>query len=281
MLGVGQIGDDVSDGMKPKDIVESVRGLVEAVPIYEDAVRPAVRELGKGLETIAKAINVALLPVSGLIWGYEHVKAFVETRVAEKLATTPAERIQPPSPLVVGPALEALRFAGHIEPLREMYANLLATSLDRDTASTAHPAFVGIIREMTPDEARILRLFVTRGSFPFVNLETTDKQSGSSSMVVKYHSHMPAEAGAEHPELGPMCVDNLRRLGLVEVVDDAWLTAPNTYEPLEHDPALADAIRAVEANELRKADFVRGIVRITELGKLFIGACLVDRSAAQ
>lgn len=38
-----------------------------------------------------------------------------------------------------------------------MFENLLVTSMDRDTASGAHPAFVSMIPQLTPDEAWILK----------------------------------------------------------------------------------------------------------------------------
>jgi hypothetical protein len=152
-------------------VVEAVKGVVEAVPIYEDAIQPVARELGKALGTLGMAINVALAPVSALVWGYEQVKEFVQTRVVEKLRGVPPERIQTPSLLVAGPTLEALRYAGHEESLRELYANLLATSLDSATARNAHPSFVTIIRDMSPDEGRIIRLFSTRYVFPVVDLQ--------------------------------------------------------------------------------------------------------------
>jgi hypothetical protein len=113
-----------------KDTADAVKGIVEAVPVYQDALQPAVREIGVGLQTIAKTIHIALAPISGLVWGYEQIKEFVCTRLAEKLKDVPPERIQTPEPNVVGPALEALRYTGHEDNLRELYANLLATSLD-------------------------------------------------------------------------------------------------------------------------------------------------------
>jgi hypothetical protein len=70
---------------KIRDAAEAVKGLVQAVPVYQDALQPAVRELGGGLQTLAKTIHIALAPVSALVWGYDQIKEFVSKRVAEKL----------------------------------------------------------------------------------------------------------------------------------------------------------------------------------------------------
>ena len=54
--------------------------------------------------------------------------------------------------------------------LRELYANLLATSIDSITAHEAHPAFVEIIRQLTPDEARIVKYIFERMYLPIITV---------------------------------------------------------------------------------------------------------------
>ena len=48
----------MSEESKIRDAADAVKGIVEAVPVYQDALQPAVREIGKGLETVAKSIRV-------------------------------------------------------------------------------------------------------------------------------------------------------------------------------------------------------------------------------
>lgn len=66
---------------------------------------------------------------------------------------------------IAGPTIEALKFAGAEESLREMYINLLESSMDAEICEKAHPSFVEIIRQMTPDEARIVQFFSKKQSF--------------------------------------------------------------------------------------------------------------------
>ncbi len=108
--------------------IKAVTGLVEKVPVYEDAVQPLAKETGKALATVGKAVNAALMPVRGLVWGMEQIEEFVQSKVAKKLGNIPPENIQTPDLSVAGPALESLRYTGHKESLNELYANLLATS---------------------------------------------------------------------------------------------------------------------------------------------------------
>jgi len=54
-------------GSNVRDTAEAVKGIVEAVPIYQDLAQPAVHELGKGLQTAAKTVHIALAPVKVLV----------------------------------------------------------------------------------------------------------------------------------------------------------------------------------------------------------------------
>lgn len=132
----------MSDNNTIRDATEAIKGVVEAVPVYQDTVQPAAKEIGTALQTVAKTLHILLAPVSALVWGYDKIKDHVATKVSSRLEGVPTERLKAPEPNVAGPALEALRYTGYQESLRDLYTNLLATSIDSATAHEAHPAFV-------------------------------------------------------------------------------------------------------------------------------------------
>src|SRR5262245_21912314 len=101
-----------------RDAAEAMKGIVEAVPVYQDAVQPLAKQVGAALETVGRAVNVALAPLRALVWGAEQIEAYIGPALIERLRNVPEERIQTPSPIVAGPALEALRFAGPDPNLR-------------------------------------------------------------------------------------------------------------------------------------------------------------------
>ena len=94
----------MSEDNKIRDVVDAVTGVAKAVPIYQDVVQPAALEIGKALKTVAKTVHVALAPVSALVWGYDQIKEFVSSKVAERLKNVPPENIITPKPNVAGPA---------------------------------------------------------------------------------------------------------------------------------------------------------------------------------
>lgn len=191
----------MSEESKIRDVVDAVTGVAKAVPIYQDVIQPAAQEVGKALQTVAKTVHIALAPVSVLVWGYDQIKDFVSTKVTDRLKNVPPENIITPKPNVAGPTLEALRYTGHEPSLSELYANLLAASMDKSTAQGAHPAFVEIIKQLTPDEAKVLALFVVGMPFPLINVRWKYKsnqegKTGGQDVLVHF-SHLGLVAGCD------------------------------------------------------------------------------------
>ena len=274
----------MSEENKIRDVVDAVTGVAKAVPVYQDVVQPAAQEMGKALQTVAKTVHIALAPVSALVWGYDQIKEFVSTKVAERLKNVPPENIISPKPNVAGPALEALRYTGHEERLSDMYANLLAASMDKATAQGAHPAFVEIISQLTPDEAKLVSLFLKEMAFPVLNVRweyktSTDGKQGGVDVLVNY-SQLGEAAGCEFNHLVPAYIDNLCRLGLADIPAMFVYMSPGVYDALESSPVITAIKAQIEQDPELKANVERKGLKITELGKQFARIC-VARKASQ
>jgi Abortive infection alpha len=268
----------MSDDSTIRDTAEAIKGVVEAVPIYQDAVQPAAKEVGTALQTVAKTLHILLAPVSGLVWGYEKIKDHVSTKVSKKLESVPPERLKSPEPNVAGPALEALRYTGYQESLRDLYTNLLATSIDSATAHEAHPAFVEIIKQMSPDEALIMRSLAASPFKPMLDVRREEKASQTGNWVLKNFSLLPKEAGVKCPDLGPSYMINLQRLGLVELRENYTLKrgTEDLYQPLREAPEVQVAVAEINALDGHKAAINPGAIIATDLGRQFFRACIYD-----
>lgn len=272
----------MSEENKIRDVVDAVTGVAKAVPVYQDVVQPAAQEMGKALQTVAKTVHIALAPVSALVWGYDQIKEFVSTKVSERLKNVPPENIISPKPNVAGPALEALRYTGHEERLCDMYANLLAASMDKSTAQGAHPAFVDIIRQLTPDEAKLVSLFLKSMPLPLLNVRwefktPTEQKKGGMDMLVNF-SQLGEAAGCEFNHLVPAYIDNLCRLGLADIPAMFVYMSPGVYDALENSSVVVAVKKQIEQSPDLKATIERKGLKITELGKQFATVC-VSRKA--
>ena len=277
------MSDETSEEQEGKEstvegTIKAVTGLVEKIPVYKDAIQPIAKETGKALGTVGKSVNAALAPLRGLVWGIEQIEEFVGTKVSEKLEKVPPENIQTPDPSVAGPALESLRFTGHKESLSELYANLLATSMDSETARNAHPGFVEIIRNLSSDEAKLLSYLLSVGAQPIIDIRKEDKNGNSGNEVSPCVSTLGYDAKLEHGDLPPTYLNNLQRLGLVEIPKDRFLTNENVYDRILTDISVKTIIDELNASEKHKAEIVKYYVRPTQLGRLFGEACVKNKN---
>lgn len=56
---------------KIRDAADAIKGIAQAVPVYQAVLQPAAQEIVVSLQTVAKTIHIALAPVSALVWGYD------------------------------------------------------------------------------------------------------------------------------------------------------------------------------------------------------------------
>lgn len=269
----------MSDENKIRDAADAIKGIVEAVPVYQDVVQPAAKEVGTALQTVAKTLHILLSPVSGLVWGYDKIKDFVSQSVAEKLRQIPVEQLRSPEPHIAGPALEALKYTGYQEELRQMYANLLATTIDTETAITAHPAFVEIIRQLSPDEALVMKYISTCHSIPKIDVRIKNKNSNIGNWKIRNFSFLPREAACANVDLGSNYLINLQRLGLVELRENYKLRPTNgedIYQPLLDAPEIQVLKKKIESEPDKEMVTNYGSIILSDFGNQFCFACVYD-----
>jgi len=254
-----------------KATIDAVTGLVKAIPIYHDTLQPAAKQIGQSLETVTKTVNIALAPIKVLVWGYEKIEDFISKKVSEKLKNVPEGNITSPPPQVAGPAIEALRYTGHDESLRDLYANLLATAMDKTTIHKAHPAYVEIIKSMISDEAILMKAFVIKDTYPLIDLHSKFKErSKGYSVVFSNFSHLHRTVTLKRPDLIPMYLNNLCRLGILEIPSGIYMTAVDVYDSIENDVELDKLKEAILNLSDREIAFERKMLTLTSFGKQFV-----------
>lgn len=261
-----------------KATIDAVTGLVKAVPVYQDAVQPAAKQVGQSLEVVAKTVNIALAPIKALVWGYEKIEGYISKSVTEKLKNVPEENITTPPPNIAGPAVESLRYTGHDEKLRELYANLIANAMDKETIHKAHPGFVEIIKNLSSDEALLLKVFIDTQQIPLIDVKATVIEKGSGySIMSENFSHISNMVKLTRPDLIPTYINNLCRLGILDIPSMVSISNPNTYEPLESDKQLEPIKILIEQTMKRKMSFKRKVVKPTTFGRQFIQSVVKDK----
>jgi hypothetical protein len=140
---------------------------------------------------------------------------------------------------------------------------------------------------MSPDEARIMRLFSTEQTIPVIEVRAYEKGASESYvMVYRCFSLIGRMEGCELETLTPVYLDNLRRLGLLEQANTIGpegprLTPSEIYKPLEleADQSLS-GIKSWLSEQDRSLSFLRGFMQLTDLGEQFCRACVIEKGSA-
>lgn len=123
--------------------------------VYNDVAHPALSEVGNAIQGITR---VALAPITGMVWSYDKISEYLDYAIPKYFEDRKIKKskIISPEPSIAVPTIEAMRYTANSQELRQMFTNLLASSMNTETAETAHPAFVEIIKQLSPKEAIFL-----------------------------------------------------------------------------------------------------------------------------
>ncbi len=204
--------------------------------------------------------------------------------LGERMTAIPGSRRRAPALAFAAQAL--MGSFRNDSTLRERYLNLLAAAMDGDAAGRVHPAFLNVLRQLTPDEVRIISTFQHDGPYPLITVSARYRFGERLSTELRHFSLLATEAGCEQPERVPMYIDNLCRLGLAELRPVRIADDTRSFRPLESHAQVKAAIARIEARipELEGAqpggddnrviaDVQRSALYVTAFGRQFYEAC--------
>ena len=204
--------------------------------------------------------------------------------LGERMTAIPGSRRRAPALTFAAQALAgSMRFGS---TMRERYLNLLAASMDDSTAARVHPAFLAVLRQLTPDEVRIISTFQHDGPYPLVTVGARYRFGERLSTELRHFSLLGTQAGCEQPERTAMYIDNLCRLGLAELRPVRIADDTRAFRTLETAPEVLAAIARIESRipQLESAhpnedgnrivaDVQRTALYVTAFGRQFYEAC--------
>ena len=155
----------------------------------------------------------------------------------------------------------------HAEPLRAAMAELLNHSIGFGRERAREYFYAIILRQLTPDEARILSALSDGSPFPAVDVVERSGLGGNGRVVLRNASTVGKAAGVSLPDQVPGYVTRLIGLGLVDL-DEEVPSLETQYEILMTDETVREAEKHV-----RRAKFVRRTIHVSRLGAQFWQAC--------
>lgn len=242
------------------------------VEVYKDAVSPMVKPVGEILGFLPRTLKLAL---SGwekwLINGEETIRLTAES-VREKIQALPEEKLVEPESYVAIPAMQQLSYCVNNEELRELYANLLVSSMNVDKKWQVHPAFVDIIKQLTPDEAKFIKSLKPDmyTIHPLIDVRMEMANKGGVTIISNFTTTGIDEL--EHPEYICRYIDNLIRLSIIVIPPNSRMIHMPKYDPLITHPILTESIPKDKPNDLI-VRYEYKCFNLTSFGLNFINIC--------
>jgi hypothetical protein len=163
----------------------------------------------------------------------------------------PEERRISPAPQIAGPVLEAIRYEPEGSPIDEMFSELLSRSMDKERVGEAHPSYPSIIRQLSSDEAKIIKVLREK-TYPFIQVWKLD---GPLSRLERTEADELPRGDLFFPNNVPFYIEHLNSPGLAGI----WEVPPQ-----EH---LFEGGRQI-------GNRVRYEYRLTPFGHRFAMACM-------
>lgn len=247
-----------------------IPGLLKEV--YGDLAKPGVEQAGKALGTVIGLGNTILWPVA--LANEKARIALVNNldKYRKRLESTPMQEVNEVAPEVGVPIGEKITYVTN-EELSDMYVELLAKASIGSTASLAHPSFVNVINNLSPDEAVLLKVLQATPTLPFV--ETRLQQIGTRSWKVldPIYSALSKVSGVSFPNNVAAYVSNFEGLGLLQTRTDICVAGEGIYESLEEE-SKARCSNKEDYHEIEsQIKFRKGKIQATPFGMLFLQAC--------
>lgn len=229
------------------DWVDSLAKVLPVEKVYDDAVAPFAKQVGKFGEDAGKAARLILSPIQGLARLQDRLEAMFE-RIGKRV---PEERQIEVRPEISAPAIEAMTYLDDKSELWRVLEEILTKAADRDTVSLVHPAFVHIAKQMTPDEINtVFRL--KRGPIEFIDTMELDQATNTffNKQIIKDGFDVDLIA----PTQFDLLTMHLTSLGLMQ-----W--------PVYHQKPIPNKFGAGQAGVTRYSR-----MELTPLGNLFVDA---------
>lgn len=239
--------------------------------VYDDIVHPTASEVGKLMGRVPRAINAAFSSLDCWILKKENNIEKTKLLLEENLKNVDPERIVPPEPYVAIPAIQAISYSMDSDELRKMYANLLSKSIYYNTKNDVHPAFVEIIKNLSPLDCKVFEYIMKKDTSEIGYYEMRIGIPGSTS----YHVAFPyiTEIVFSSYDKIASSIDNLARNNLL-LPEDFHYTDDDIYVPIRNTSLYQSLVKSFENTpnnqELRP---YKKAIKSTSLGKAFYNIC--------
>lgn len=190
-----------------------------------------------------------------------------------KVQSTPLENRIDPNLQIACQALDDAKYCAENEDIREMFANLIASTMDNRVSKTIHPSFSSILKQMSSSEAKFLLKIREKKILPLCNILITYKETGD--FFVRFNDLYLETFNPTEQEIvdNAFILSTLARQGLIEISYNHQLANNSIYDVFENSMFFKRKAELEEKGGNESVTLQKGSVELTNMGKRFLQVC--------
>lgn len=257
-------------------LAEQTDGVLEKA--YTDIVEASAKPLGIMFSLLPRTIRLGLSKWEKWIINGEESLQLTAEALQEKVKKIPEEKQCEPEAYVAVPAIQQIAYCFNSEILRDMYANLLASSMNMDKKWEVHPSFVDIIKQITPDEAKLLKIF-PRNSGRYIavmDLKINLENGKGEQTIARNIVDEPFYKICDVPDNMSSYLENLCRLKIIEIPEDLHITEDKYYSKIENSQRVLN-LKEKSLGEGNTYICSKKLLYVTDFGIAFTQCCIDEQ----
>ena len=255
-----------------------------AKDVYADTVQLTAKNVGGFFGTLSGFFNhVVMYPLKKLNIRYEQKAIAFEKEMEHKYNSIPEKERVEPQLHIVGPTMESLKYNIMDDDLAELFSNLLVSDMDMRTQNLCTPAFVKVIEQLSPADARVFKTIFNECAkaeiIPICKVDLCKIDDEKRKIRKEY---LPLYlVGIEVDGLNPndisKSLQNLERLGLLTIDFLKWRSDDEVYNKLI-DNSYIESLKAW-ANQIAGESHIakvgsKGLLEVNDFARDFAKVCL-------
>ncbi len=238
--------------MPDDPIITIATEIAKQLPVkdaYQDVAAPGMKQAGQAIEDIVKTLRLAFLPLH--LAGAYFDRA--SRSIHKSIEKVPSDDRIAPQPQILGPVMEGIRYEPEDSPVDDMFTELLSKAFSKQNSGKAHPSFPSMIKQLSSDEAVLLRaMWEDKDRVSFEHIHEMKLVRGKFEGFRTIRDTIPGNL-CQYPGNMEFYIAHLHSMGLAGIFKD-------------------DEVALRDASGTQTGTRVTERLRLTRLGKQFMAA---------
>ena len=151
-----------------------------------------------------------------------------------------------------------------------MFANLISSTVNKETFENVHPSFSTILKQMSPFDARFFMSFKENKSKPICHFVLENKEN--YKMLIEFALLTNQDVGIKEVDRYIFSLSVLENLGLIYITFNKYFHDKTQYQIYENSNIFRD-LKILYQTDQEKVEIQKGITGLTYLGSTLLDIC--------